>query len=150
MTLTWTCLAFERLSAAELYRILQRRNEVFVVEQHCVFQDADGKDPLAWHLCGWQEAELLAYARLLAPGDYYPEAAIGRVLSAPSHRGRGLGRALMQEALSRCRSLFGPGPLRIGAQQHLSAFYGSLGFLADGVPYLEDGIPHIEMLLNLY
>lgn len=148
MPLSWTCRRLEDLSALDLYAIIRLRNEVFVVEQQCVFQDADGKDLLAWHLCGWQDGDLLAYARLLAPGDSYAEAAIGRVVTAPGSRGQGLGRALMREAIQRCGHLFGPGPLRIGAQQHLHLFYGSLGFRPVGEPYLEDGIPHIEMLLS--
>ena len=37
---------FEELSINELYGILQLRAEVFVVEQHCVYQDLDGKLPI--------------------------------------------------------------------------------------------------------
>ena len=35
---------FQELSTTELYKILQLRSEVFVVEQDCVYQDLDGKD----------------------------------------------------------------------------------------------------------
>ena len=36
--------------------------------------------------------------------------------------------------------------IRIAAQQHLEAFYASLGFRTVGAPFDEDGIPHVEML----
>ena len=43
---------FLELSLNELYRILQLRSEVFVVEQDCVYQDIDGKDEKALHVLG--------------------------------------------------------------------------------------------------
>ncbi|MDG4947069.1 GNAT family N-acetyltransferase, partial [Weeksellaceae bacterium KMM 9713] len=47
-----TTKSFEELTAAELYKILQLRSEVFVVEQDCVYQDIDGKDDQALHVIG--------------------------------------------------------------------------------------------------
>jgi ElaA protein len=44
------------------------------------------------------------------------------------------------------QNLYGKGPIKIGAQQYLKAFYESFGFEQEGEPYLEDGIPHIIML----
>ena len=41
MSLTWVCKKFEDLTSHELYAIIRLRNAVFVVEQNCVFQDAD-------------------------------------------------------------------------------------------------------------
>jgi predicted GNAT family N-acyltransferase len=49
-------------SAYELYDILRLRNEVFVVEQNCVFQDADNKDQHCYHWCGWKMISLLLTA----------------------------------------------------------------------------------------
>ena len=143
----WTLLAFDELTPRELYRILQLRNEVFVVEQQCLFQDADDKDPFAYHLMGWKEGNLVAYSRLLAPGISYTEMSIGRVVTAPGVRRTGIGRDLMARSIESGRHLFGPGPIRIGAQCYLIDFYSSLGFRTEGTPYLEDGIEHIEMVL---
>ena len=42
-----------QLTAAELYAVLAARQQVFAVEQHCAFLDADGHDVHAWHLLGW-------------------------------------------------------------------------------------------------
>ena len=52
MSITWESKLFDELSVNELYDILQWRNEVFVVEQQCVFQDADGRDKRAVHITG--------------------------------------------------------------------------------------------------
>jgi len=35
---------FEALTAEELYEILKSRNEVFVIEWECIFQDCDDID----------------------------------------------------------------------------------------------------------
>lgn len=143
----WHCATWAELTVDQLYRILAVRQAVFVVEQTCPYQDADGRDRDAVHL--WAEADdgaILAYARLFAPGARYVEACIGRVITAPEARRTGLGRALMTEAIARCAARWGPGPIRLGAQRYLERFYGDLGFVPDGEPYDEDGIPHVEMV----
>ena len=148
MTIRWHCLPFESLPNLILYDLLRLRSEVFVVEQNCVFQDIDRQDMDAHHLLGYNEAgELAAYARLFAAGKCYPEAAsIGRVIVAQPFRQYGLGRELMRQALAHSDALFGPQPNKIGAQQHLEAFYNGFGYEQCGPMYVEDGIPHIPML----
>ena len=42
--MTWTLKPFADLTPKELYNILQLRNEVFIVEQNCPYQDLDNKD----------------------------------------------------------------------------------------------------------
>jgi ElaA protein len=145
--ITWICKPFNELTPAALYAVLQLRNEVFVVEQQCVFQDADNKDQLSFHLMGWEGDQLVAYTRLVPPGIAYEEASIGRVVTAITARGSGIGRQLMQQSIAACRKLFGNGTIRIGAQLYLKQFYASLGFIPTGGIYPEDGIEHIQMLL---
>lgn len=147
----WRCLPFASLEVAELYRVLQLRAEVFVVEQACVFQDMDGLDPACMHLLGEapEDADgvrLLAYARLLPAGLGFAEVSIGRVATAPTMRGSGLGHALMRESIVQAQGLWSEQPIRIGAQAHLQTFYRHHGFEPDGEQYIEDGIDHIEML----
>ncbi len=139
------CKTFNELTAPELYKILQLRNEVFVVEQQCVFQDADDNDQLAYHLMEWENEKLVAYARLFAPGIVYKEASIGRIVSAPAYRKRGIGKQLMNDALQNCIRLFGPGDLKISAQWYLKAFYESFEFIQVSDIYLDDNIKHILM-----
>lgn len=146
--INWVCKEFASLSSIELYAILQLRNEVFVVEQHCVYQDADNKDIPAYHLMGWDSGRLIAYTRLIPAGIVYAEPSIGRVVTAPAARKSGLGRQLMNESINECKKLFGSSTIRIGAQFYLQQFYLSLGFIPNGGIYLEDGIEHIEMVLS--
>jgi len=146
--ITWTCKPFDELSPHELYAILRLRNEVFVVEQNCVFQDADNKDQASHHLMGRQQEKLVAYTRLVPPGTAYTEPGIGRVVTDITARGSGIGRLLVQQSIAECRKLFGNRTIRIGAQLYLEKFYRSLGFVPTGGMYPEDGIPHIQMLLS--
>ncbi len=137
---------FAMLSPAELYAIIRLRNEVFVVEQQCVFQDADNKDPDCEHLMIWNQDELVAYARLLRPGLAYEQMSIGRIVNSPAYRRTGAGKLLVTKAIEACEALFGSGPIKIGAQLYLQYFYESFGFVQSGPLYLEDGIEHIEMI----
>ena len=147
----WKCKSFDELTNLELYRIMQLRNQVFVVEQRIVFNDADGRDPLALHLFGYypgEDGELCAYCRIFEPGVVYGGATIGRVCSNLKLRRKGCGKALMREAVRECYSRFGQGQLiELGAQLYLQRFYEELGFKHDGSPVYLDGdqIDHIHM-----
>ena len=139
---------FNQLSTQELYSILQLRSEVFVVEQNCVYQDLDGKDQLAYHMLGYKDSILTAYARVFKPGDYFKNASIGRVVVVASERKYGLGHDLMKASILAIKNYFKADKITISAQVYLKNFYESHGFHQIGKDYLEDGIPHIEMLKN--
>jgi ElaA protein len=143
--INWICRHFNNLSPSQLYLILQLRNEVFVVEQHCIFQDADNKDQSSMHLMGWRENKLVAYTRIVPPGLPYKEPSIGRVVTSPPERNKGTGRELMNKSIAELYSIYGPTNIKIGAQFHLKSFYESFFFIQSSEVYLEDGIEHIEM-----
>lgn len=144
----WVIKSFQELSVNELYSILQLRTEVFVVEQNCVFQDMDNKDPKCFHLMCWENEKLTAYTRLVPANVSFKEVSIGRVVSSPSVRGRGIGKLLMEKSIQETDRLFGKQNIRIGAQYYLLDFYKSFGFEPTGEIYLEDDIEHIEMILH--
>jgi ElaA protein len=148
MRLNWIFKKFDELTTTEIYCIMQLRNEVFVVEQNCVYQDADDKDQPSMHLCGWDGNKLVAYTRIIPQGISYTQASIGRVVTSPAYRNLGAGRQLMKESISRCFAEFNCSEIKIGAQVYLTDFYQSLGFKPCSIEYLEDGIPHIEMILH--
>ncbi len=142
----WVFKKFDALTPHELYAILQLRNEVFVVEQNCVFQDADDKDQSSYHLMGWKNKNLVACSRIIPAGiayDLFPS--IGRVVTSAKVRKTGVGKILMQQSIKKSEKLFGKIPIRIGAQLYLKKFYESYNFRESSDIYLEDGIPHIEM-----
>jgi ElaA protein len=144
--LTWSIKPFDKLTVEELYAILQLRNLVFAVEQNCVYPDMDDKDQQSHHVMAWQQNALVAYSRIIPAGMAYKEASIGRVVTSPLMRGKGLGKELMQQSLQFLFALYGKVPVRIGAQLYLRNFYSELGFKQTSDVYLEDGIEHIEML----
>ena len=145
MELTWTYKYFNDLSSFELYAIMQLRNAVFVVEQNCIYQDADGKDLQCWHLAAWNGTNLVAYCRIMPAGLSYRHPCIGRVLSSPDYRNGGFGRELMQKAVTKTIHQFANNIIIISAQLYLQKFYESIGFVKDSDTYLEDNIPHIRM-----
>ena len=146
--MNWILKKFKELTPLEVYEIMQLRNTVFVVEQNCVYQDADNKDLKSYHLMGYEENALVAYTRIIPAGISYVESSIGRVVVLPEARKNGNGKKLMQKSIEKIFLLFGNVPIKIGAQLYLKKFYESLGFQQTSEIYLEDNIQHIEMLLN--
>ena len=145
--LKFNCKKFSDLTIEELYDAMALRQEVFVVEQDCPYLDADGKDQNAWHLLGYDEGQLLAYARIVGKGVSYEKyPSIGRVVISKKARGLGYGKLLMQVSLRECERLFGKIDIKISAQTYLLKFYNELGFQEVGEGYLEDNIPHIAMI----
>lgn len=163
----WVLTSTSGLTLPELYGILQLRSRVFIVEQECVYLDLDGVDllPDTLHLLLPAEGPVLrpaedshggdtglsaepqAYARILPDGYEDGPAArpgarsVGRVVTSPDARGRGLGRLLLQETVR----LFGQKDLTLNAQSHLVGYYGGCGFSVSGPEFLEDDIPHVPM-----
>jgi ElaA protein len=144
--LSWVLKKFDELSPHELYAILQLRNEVFALEQNCVYPDMDNKDQSAYHIMAWRNSKLIAYARIIPPGLAYTEPSIGRVVTSPSARGEGIGKELMVHSLEQVYNIYGKIPVKIGAQVYLTRFYSSFGFQQTSDIYLEDGIEHVEMV----
>lgn len=144
--ISWLWKSFATLSTLELYAILKARQQVFIIEQQCIYADLDGADQHSWHLLGLGAAgELAAYLRVLVPTDQRPEPAIGRVLVSPERRGEGLGRALLAEGMRRTQQQLPGQDIVLSAQHHLEKFYRDLSFQTTSAPYLEDGIPHVDM-----
>jgi ElaA protein len=146
----WQWLAFEEIPRKDWYEVLRQRQQVFILEQTCLYPDIDGLDPDCHHLLGWRELDgqrqLVAYLRCLPPGLKYEEMSIGRVLTTEAARGSGAGRALLTEGLRRAQEKHPGHAFRIGAQQYLEPFYSSFGFRTVTAPYDEDGIMHVDMV----
>jgi len=146
MNYQWHTKTFSELTLAELYALLRLRQEVFVVEQDCIYQDLDGMDQQASHILCRRDDQLIAYQRCLAPGLSYPESSLGRIVVCASARGLQLGRELVKRGISHNLDNWPQIGIRINAQAYLQDFYSELGFVASGELYDEDGIMHRQML----
>ncbi|MBQ7191846.1 MAG: GNAT family N-acetyltransferase [Paludibacteraceae bacterium] len=146
-----TVKRFAELTAQEVYKILQARFEVFVMEQHCFYLDPDDIDYEALHLCLWDGEHLVAYARLfpdrLAPA-FVPLSAdpnawhCGRLLTRERRQGLGkkMVEALIQTAQQHCATI-----LRMEAQCYIMPLYEQYGFVAVSEPFDDAGVQHVEM-----
>ena len=122
------------------------RRVVFIEEQGVPETDEiDDKDEDAIHLLATDDGTPVGSARLLLMGH---TGKIGRVCVLPSHRGTGLGAALIRAALTELRAQ-GMTTAKLGSQTHAIGFYERLGFTATGPEYMDAGIPHRDMTLAL-
>lgn len=149
MELNWTIKSFQELTTTELYDILRLREEVFVVEQACAYQDLDGIDFRAWHLAGRNSVgELVCYMRII-PVEVYHDGygSIGRVVVSKACRGNGIAHELLRRGMTAYNELVGKNvPIEIDAQAYLQYFYEGYGFKPVGGAFDLDGLPHIKMV----
>lgn len=140
---------FSELSNIELYKIIEARVDIFVVEQKCPFKECDNKDQDSYHLYYKQVDEIAAYLRIIPAGISYPEISIGRVLVKNKYRRKGLAKKMMKNAISFIRENFDSKTIKLSAQAYILKMYQDLGFEVVSEKYLEDGIPHYEMIYKL-
>ena len=131
---------FAELTPFEVDALCRLRVDVFVVEQECAYPELDGRDvePGTLHLWTEVDGEVAATIRVLDDGA---TRAIGRVATAPAHRGLGLAGHLVEAGIALCDGY----PVTLGAQAHLEGWYERFGFRRSGPGYDEDGIPHVPM-----
>ncbi|RBY90857.1 GNAT family N-acetyltransferase [Blastococcus sp. TF02A-26] len=131
---------FADLTPFEVYALCRLRVDVFVVEQECPYPELDGRDvePATLHLWTEVDGEVAATIRVLDDGA---TRAIGRVATAPAHRGAGHAARLIEAGIDLCAGY----PITLGAQAHLESWYERFGFRRSGPGCDEDGIPHVPM-----
>ena len=145
----WNVKTFHELTVEQLFDVFKLRVDVFVVEQHCAYQEIEEYDrhPETRHLSGHNAlGELLAYARILSPGLRYSEVNLGRFVVRVDSRRQGIGHQMLQTALQEVSRCWPGYAIKISAQDYLQEFYEQNGFVRLSEVYLEDGIPHVEML----
>ena len=146
MTHTFSHSNISAMDPIVLYKILQLRTDVFVVEQNCPYPELDGRDlepdcELIWVTV---DDEIAGTTRILQEADALR---IGRVVVAPNHRGTGLARELFAATLQRCKQIDSDSKIVLDAQAPLQGWYRSFGFKPVSDVFMEDGIPHITMEL---
>jgi ElaA protein len=129
----------------EVDAALDLRFDVFCTEQGVSLEEErDGRDGEALHLVVVEDGHVVATCRLLAEGTTVK---LGRMVVAPSHRGRGLARALLAEADARAPELAPTRPTRIALAAQLTAqpIYERAGYVPYGETFLDAGIEHVMM-----
>ena len=145
----WYSKNFNQLDNLELYQILQERLEIFILEQHSIYQDIDNIDIDCQHIFAKDNGNVVAYCRIVPKGKRFPELSIGRVIIAKSYRKQGLGLEMMERAIAYVTEELQEDVIRISAQAYLLQFYESLGFRKMSEEgYQEDGILHYAMIRN--
>ena len=143
--MTVRVLGFGELTRLQLFRIMEVRSRVFVLEQKITrCAELDETDLRCLHVfLEEDDGAILAYARCYGADG---SAHIGRVLTAV--RGRGYGRCVMDAALQACRERLGATRISLSSQHQVIGFYEKLGFRITSAPYDECGIQHVEMELG--
>jgi predicted GNAT family N-acyltransferase len=120
------------------------RARVFIAEQGVPEHlEWDGKDAQALHLLAETHDGLaIGTARLL------PDGRLGRMAVLADYRGRGVGRALFEQALLLARRQRLP-VITLHAQIQVVPFYQRFGFERIGGVFLEAGISHQAMRLTV-
>jgi len=145
----WQWRPYNDLSIDELHALLKLRVDVFIVEQQCIYPEIDGLDPDCDHLLGTLgDGSLAAYLRIIPPKDGTDTPTLGRIATAASSRGDGIGRELVERGITACHDRWPDRAVTISAQLYLQQFYAGFGFTPTSDPYEEDGIPHIAMRLD--
>jgi len=131
----------------DLATCLDLRRVVFIEEQGVpVSEEVDEYDTTAVHLLAFDGEDPVGTARIVRLGTV---GKIGRVCVLQSHRGTGLGKALILAALDHLRDQDQVETARLGAQTHALGFYQKLGFGVVGDEYMDAGIPHFDMEYSL-
>lgn len=135
------------MTAKEWCQLAQERVKVFVVEQHCPYQEIDNDDYYAYHLTLRNAAgTLVGYTQIYRRAD--GKVTFGRVLVPVQYRKHHYGRQLVQATIKQTKRLFSGEPIQIQAQAYLQKFYESFDFHPVSAVYLEDNIPHHDMILE--
>ena len=147
-SINWTIKHFDELTTLELYNFVTLREEIFIVEQQCIFLDADGLDTMSHHLLAYEDSNLIAYLRIVPPNSAYNEVSLGRIVVKQSHRSLGIGKELVKKGIEAIIDIYGHCTIRIAAQTYLDKFYTMLGFTSIEEPFILDGIPHQYMIIT--
>lgn len=144
MQIVWQWKTYDELSKSELYHILQLRNEIFIVEKKCPWNEVDGHDEDAFHLLGYdvEKSTLVAYARLSCPKNINEPVHFGRVLVVQEHRGKGIGKIIIENIFEKI-TVLGYQSNRIDILVNYTPatekLYSSFGFYPKEEPYQIEG-----------
>lgn len=136
---------FDQLNVDDLYEILKLRQDVFILEQQCLYPDMDSIDKKSFHIYYQEEDKIVAYLRVFEKDTTTCQ--LGRIISLK--RRQGLGTKLINETILWLKKEKKYTKIYIEAQKYAIEFYEKLGFYTVSDVFLEDGIEHVKMERNL-
>lgn len=122
------------------------RETVFIKEQGFE-KEYDDIDLIAKHIVIYDGEAAVGTCRVFWD-DELASYHVGRIAVLKEHRGKNLGRRLLEETEKLVKSLGGT-TLKLGGQIRASGFYDKLGFEQIGEIYLDEGYPHIPYCKNI-
>lgn len=141
---------FSEFDVIRLYEVLKLRQDIFIIEQNCIYDDIDGLDEFCSHLLMYSENnKLTGYLRIVPAGKKFNQVSLGRIVVRKNSRGKGLGKNLIKKGLSLAKTYQDSGSaIMIEAQAHLEEYYQELGFKTISERYDVDDIPHLQMVFD--
>ena len=142
----WHRKYLQELDTLEFYKILKLRIDTFVVKQERIYHELDEKDLKAVHIFHVnKQEEVDAYARVFVEDG---KVVFGRLVTAPSARGKGLGSRLVEEILNLCTEKWPRKIIEIEAQEQVVGLYEKFGFATQGESFIFESTPHIKMIYD--
>ena len=140
----WYKKYLQELDILEFYKILKLRIDTFVVEQGRIYHELDEKDLTAVHIFHVnKQEEVDAYARVFVEDG---KVVFGRLVTAPSARGKGLRNRLVEEILILWEKKWPGKIIEIESQEQVVGLYEKFGFVSQGEPFIFETTPHIKMI----
>lgn len=136
-------MRIETITHGDKKELFAIRKQVFVNEQGVPEElEQDEYDERAIHFLAKVNGRPVGTARMRWIDDHTVKAE--RVAVRPSHRGIGIGRAIMEHLEQHARACQATA-VELHAQQSARLFYERLNYIAFGEPFLDAGMEHIAM-----
>lgn len=132
---------FDQLNVSKLYEILKLRQDIFILEQQCLYSDIDFIDEKSLHIYYQEKGKIIAYLRMFEKDTNTCQ--LGRIISL--NRRQGFGTSLINETLQLLKQEKKYEKVYVEAQKYAIEFYEKLGFYVISDVFLEDGIEHVKM-----
>lgn len=136
------------LSRDELFHILKIRQDIFIIEQECLYEDIDDLDEGVYHAIVYYDNKICGTSRIIQPNINNNFPRIGRIAVHKNYRNLKIGKMLIEESIHFSELKFKKEKIKISAQLQLQKYYETFGFIKTSEPYDEDGIMHIDMVKN--
>ncbi len=136
---------FDDLTPTMVYKIIQHRQEVFILGDRTIFNDCDDKDFNAIHVVGYEGDDIVAYLRILKHSKDDTALSFGRVSVNTKKRGLNYGKEIVDFTTDYILNTLKCDNIKISSQSHVTGFYEKLGYKITSKVYDIQGVDHNDM-----